>query len=200
MSRGLGTVQLEILGRLALDALNLAEDTGLDTHPAHWNDLPSVLNIQHDLARSGSARRAVLTLVARGLLEVTLMPVETAYRRAGEDFYTDRWTTHVRLPPVRFDPQVAQLRGTPVDQHCHGIADALATHRQLAEQWDDARHEPDRLLLALRYETGVQETRRVVAYHLRQLDGFPAISPIGWPHVFTRHVAHWAYEASTVPE
>jgi hypothetical protein len=176
---------------------------GGDAIPAYWATLHTILSKQWgdwDLARSSSARRALRLLYERGLLEVTLLPALTDYVRAGESFGTERWTRYVRLPPLRFDPEVAELRGSVIAQHCRGIADVLATPRQLAwQEWrsDYVAHEPDPQLRE-RYFAGVRIAERAVAYHLQKLDRLPSISPIGWPHVYTRHVAHWAYEASAV--
>jgi len=191
-------MQREILLALAQKALVLP------THPehdvigeAHWDGALFDVIWWEDLARSSSARRAARSLVARGLLEAKLVPTETDYHLAGESFRTFRLSMNVRLPLVRFDLEVAELQGTSIAQHCRGIARALATVRQLADQeWRNyVSQEPDPQL-SERFEAEVPRAERVVAYHLRQLDGFPAISSIGWPHVYTRHVAHWAYEAS----
>src|SRR5664279_539421 len=160
MSRGLGSMQREILVELANNALDPRkpgaqniqdayeltdayelEDAilleGGDAIPAYWDTLRAILSNQRgdlDLARSSSARPAVRSLFERGLLEVSVLPASTGYVRAGESFGTERWTIYVRLPPMRFDPEVAERKGSIIAQHCRGIADVLATPRQLAVQ------------------------------------------------------------------
>lgn len=190
-------MQREILLALAREALVPDHHDHDDIGEAHWDGALFDVIGWGDLARSSSARRAARSLVARGLLEVKLVPTETDYHLAGESFGTLRLSMNVRLPLMRFDLEVAELQGTSIAEHCRGIAGALATSRQLADQeWRNyVNQEPDPQL-SERYRADVRNAERVVAYHLRQLDGFPAISSIGWPHVYTRHVAHWAYEAS----
>jgi hypothetical protein len=190
-------MQREILLSLAQKALVLPTHLQHEViGEAHWDGALFDVIGWEDLVRSSSARRAARSLVARGLLEAKLVPTETDYHLAGESFGTFRLSMNVRLPLVRFDPEVAELQGTSIAQHCRGITRALATVRQLADQeWRNyVSQEPDPQL-SERFEAEVPRAERVVAYHLRQLDGFPAISSIGWPHVYTRHVAHWAYEA-----
>jgi len=99
------------------------------------------------------------------------------------------------VTPVRFDPEVAELEGSTIALHCRGIASALATQWQLAEkEWQSLMDDQPDPQLRERSIAEARKARPVVEDHLRQLDGLPAISPIGWPHVYTRHVAHWAYE------
>jgi hypothetical protein len=205
MSRGLGSIQLQILVALAQNALApkmtylyVISHEGAEPVPAYWDSLRVTLGITPelwDLARSSSARRAARSLVERGLLEVTMFPESSMYVRAGETFDTERWLMYVRLPPVRFDPEVAELEGSTIALHCRGIASALATQWQLAEkEWQSLVDDQPDPQLRERSIAEARKARPVVEDHLRQLDGLPAISPIGWAHVYTRHVAHWAYE------